>query len=174
MEIEDIRKRLIELGDNERAVNSKRYLKSPYNFYGNKVPDVRPISKELKNLDFYSALNLIDELWNSGNHEEMMLGLYTLSFYAKKHQSEVWEFMMKRLEKAKTWDLTDEMSGHVLGPILAENINLMSEIKKLSESRNSWLRRISIISSGNLIRKNKIEPTLRLAEKLVYDEDIYV
>ena len=82
--------------------------------------------------------------------------------------------MMKRLDKAKTWDLTDEMSGHVLGPILAGDIRLMKEIKKLSESKNPWLRRISIVTSGNLIRENKIELTLSLAEKLVYDEDIYV
>lgn len=174
MEIEDIRKKLKELGSEERARQEKRYLKSPYNFYGNKVPDVRLVAKELKNLDFYSALNLIDELWNSGNHEEMWLALHILAYHVKKNPSEVWKFIMKRIEKAKSWDLTDEMSGHILGPILAERINLMSEIKQLSESRNPWLRRISIVSSGNLIRKNKIELTLRLAEKLVYDEDVYV
>ena len=66
------------------------------------------------------------------------------------------------------------MSGHVLGPILAEDVSLTNEINKLSKSKNPWLRRISIITSGNLIRSNKIELTLRLAEKLVYDEDIYV
>jgi 3-methyladenine DNA glycosylase AlkD len=41
-------------------------------------------------------------------------------------------------------------------------------------SRNPWLRRISIVSTYPLIKKNKIELTLRLAEKLVYDKDIYV
>jgi 3-methyladenine DNA glycosylase AlkD len=174
MEIEQIRKKLTELGNKERAEGSKRYLKSPHNFYGNKIPDLRQISKEFKDLDFYQALNLFDELWNSGNHEEMWLALYILTFHVKKHPLEIWDFMMKRLDKANGWDLTDEMSGHILGPILADRIDLISEVKKLSENKNPWLRRISIITSGGLIKKNRIELTMRLAEKLIYDEDIYV
>jgi 3-methyladenine DNA glycosylase AlkD len=174
MEIEEIRKRLIERGNKERAEHGKKYLNSPYNLYGNKVPDVKAISKELKNLDFYSALNLFDELWNSGNHEEMWVALSLLSNYVKKNPEEVWEFTMKRIDKAKTWDLTDELSSHILSPILAERIDLMKEIKNLSESRNPWIRRISIVSNIGLIKKNKIELTFRLAEKLIYDEDMYV
>jgi 3-methyladenine DNA glycosylase AlkD len=174
MEIEQIRKKLIELGNEKRAIQEKRYLKSPYEFYGVSIPNVRLISKELKNIGFRRVLNLIDVLWNSGKHEEMWLALHILSYHVKKHRLEVWEFLMKRLDRAKTWDLTDEMSGHVLGPILAEDTKLLDEIKKLGGSKNPWLRRISIITSGNLIRKNEIELTLTLAENLIYDEDIYV
>ena len=130
--------------------------------------------KEYRNLEFYSALNLFDELWNSGNHEEMNCALYLLENYAKQNQNELWKFLIERLNKATSWDLVDEMSGRILGVILADNINLMSEIKKMSESRNPWIRRTSIISTGRLIGKNKIELTLRLAEKLVYDDDVYV
>lgn len=173
-EVEQIRKKLIELGNKERAEFGKRYLKSQYNFYGNKTPDVRAISKEMKNLDFYSALNLADELWNSGNHEEMWIALHLLAFKVKSNPIEVWKFMIKRIDKANTWDLVDEMSTHVLAPILAERIELMNEIKKLSESKNPWFRRISVVSNLQLIKKNKIELTLRLAEKLVYDDDVYV
>jgi 3-methyladenine DNA glycosylase AlkD len=173
-EIEHIRKKLVELGNKERSEHGKKYLSSPYNLYGNKIPDVRAVSNEFKKLDFYSALNLVDELWNSGNHEEMWIALHLLTFHLKKNPTEVWKFMMQRIEKAKTWDLTDELSAHVFGPILVDKINLMSEIKKLSESKNPWFRRISIVSNLNLIKKNKIELTLRLAEKLVYDDDVYV
>jgi 3-methyladenine DNA glycosylase AlkD len=81
---------------------------------------------------------------------------------------------LERIEKAKSWDQIDELSSHILGKILLDRIELMSEIKKLSESKNPWLRRASIVSTCQLIGKNKIELTLRLAEKLVYDNDIYV
>ena len=125
-------------------------------------------------MDFYSALNLFDELWNSGNHEEMNCALYFISSYVKEHPMEIWKFLLERIEKAKSWDQIDEMSSHSLGKILLERIDLMNDIKKLSESRNPWLRRASIVSTCQLIGKNKIELTLRLAEKLVYDNDIYV
>jgi 3-methyladenine DNA glycosylase AlkD len=164
----------VELKDEERAVNSKRYLKSSYAFYGLKVPEMRKICKDYKNLDFYSALNLFDELWNSGNHEEMNCALFLLSHYSEKYPIEAWKFLLERIDKAKSWDLTDELSSHILGKILEKRIDLMGDIKKLSESRNPWFRRISIVSTLPLIKKNKIELTLRLAEKLVYDNDIYV
>jgi 3-methyladenine DNA glycosylase AlkD len=173
-ELEQIRAKLFYLADKERAENSKRYLKSDYEFYGLKVPEMRKIMKEYKNLDFYSALNLFDELWNSRNHEEMNCALYLLSHYVDKHPIEIWKFLLERLDKAKSWDHIDDLSTHILGKILAERIDLMSEIKKLGESRNPWLRRTSIVSTYPLIKKNKIELTLRLAEKLAYDEDVYV
>lgn len=173
-ELEQIRAKFFSLADKERAVNSKRYLKSPYEFYGLKVPEIRKIAKDYKNMDFYSALNLFEELWNSRNHEEMSFALYFLSGYVKQHPMEIWKFLLQRIEKAKSWDHIDELSSHTLGKILLERIDLMNEIKKLSESRNPWLRRASIVSTCQLIGKNKIELTLRLAEKLIYDEDVYV
>jgi 3-methyladenine DNA glycosylase AlkD len=173
-ELEQIRAKLFSLADKERAENGKRYLKSSYEFYGLKVPEMRKVMKEYRNMDFYSMLNLFDELWKSGNHEEMNCALYLISYYVKEHPMEIWKFLLERIEKAKSWDHIDEMSSHSLGKILLERIDLMNDIKKLSESRNPWLRRASIVSTCQLIGKNKIELTLRLAEKLVYDNDIYV
>ena len=81
---------------------------------------------------------------------------------------------MQRLEKAKSWDHIDYLSSAILGEILVNNLDLISEVKQMAESRNPWIRRTSIISTCRLIKKNKLELTMRLAEKLVYDLDIYV
>ena len=173
-EIQQIREELKKAGNKERAENSKKYLKSPYEFYGIKVPEIRKIVKNYKQLEFHSALNLFDELWNSGNHEEMSFALYLLENYVKKYSQYIWKFLLERIEKAKTWDHVDEFSSHILGVILAEDMRIMSDIKPLFESKNPWMRRTSIVSTYPLIKKNKIDLTLRLAEKLVYDKDIYV
>ena len=173
-DIEQIRNKLKEMENRERAEFSKRYLKSPYEFRGISVPDMRSIMKNYKDMEFHSALNLFDELWNSNNHEEMCCALYLLGYYVKKQPEYIWKFLLEKVEKAKTWDHTDELSAHILGEILSNDMRLMGDIKQLSESRNPWLRRISIVSTYPMIKKNKIELTLRLAEKLAYDKDIYV
>jgi 3-methyladenine DNA glycosylase AlkD len=173
-EVQEIREQLKNLGNAEKAQSSKKYLKSPYEFYGISIPEIRKIAKNCKSLDFNSALILFDKLWNSENHEEMSLALFVLGNYVKEHSEFIWKFILERLEKAKTWDHVDELSSHILGMILADDIRLMSDIKRLSEARNPWLRRTSIVSTYPLIRKNRIELTLRLAENLVYDNDIYV
>ena len=173
-EIEKIREELRKLGNREIAEHSKRYLKSDYNFYGIRVPVLRKIAKNYKNISLDEVYNLFDELWNSGNHEEMNLGIFILEQQKKKFNLETWRVIISRLEKAKSWDHIDYLSSSILGEVLLNNLQLISEVKKMAESRNLWIRRASIVSTYKLIKKNKLELTLRLAEKLVYDEDIYV
>ncbi len=178
MDIKEIREQLKLLGDSERAQHSKKYLKSNYSFYGITVPKLRVIAKEFKqkNPDFkiYDVYNAFDELWNSGNHEEMSLAMYILGLYKKEFSLETWDFLMKRVEKAKSWDHIDELSSHIIGEIFLNNPSLQTKMKELSVSRNPWMRRLSIVSQYPLIKKGKIQLTFLLAEKLVYDEDIYV
>jgi 3-methyladenine DNA glycosylase AlkD len=175
-ELEQIRAELHSLRNSERAEQSKSYLKSPYVFYGITVPQLRKVAKKYKDMTPSATFKLVDELWNSGNHEEMSLALFLLTNHKKKFNLEFWDFLMnpKRLEKFKTWDHVDEACSHTLGEVLVNNIHLNSELKKMSESRNPWERRISIISQYPSIKKGKIQFTFLLAEKLVYDEDVYV
>jgi 3-methyladenine DNA glycosylase AlkD len=175
-ELEQIRAELHSLKNPERAEQSKRYLKSPYSFYGITVPQLRKVAKKYKDISIPAAFKLFDELWNSGNHEEMSLALFLLTNHKKKFNLEFWDFLMnpKRLEKFKTWDHIDEACSHTLGEVLVNNTHLNSELKKMAESRNPWERRISIVSQYPSIKKGKIQFTFLLAEKLVYDNDIYV
>ena len=174
--LEQIRGELHSLRNPKLAKNYKHYLKSPYEFYGLRVPQLRKIAKQYTNLSIYDTFNLFDELWNSGNHEEMCLALFLLSNHKKQFTMEFWDFLTKpeRLDKFKSWDHVDEACSHTLGVILATNTHLNSEIKKFSESHNPWMRRISIVSQYPSIKKGKIQLTILLAEKLCYDEDIYV
>jgi 3-methyladenine DNA glycosylase AlkD len=172
--IQKIRERMNTIGDEKIAEHSKKYLKSPYEFYGIRVPELRKIAKDYKNFDMYNIYKLVDILWSSGNHEEMSLALFILEDYSDKFDSNTWTFIINRLEKAKTWDHIDWLSSAILGEILAKDIRFMTEIKEMALSKNPWIRRTAIVSTLPLIRKNKIELTLTLAEKLVYDSNVYV
>lgn len=174
--LEQIRGELHSLKNAKLAENYKRYLKSPYKFYGLRVPQLRKIAKHYNSLSISETFSLFDELWNSGNHEEMCLALFLLTNHKKQFSMQFWDFLTKpeRLNKFKTWDHVDEASSHTLGVILTDNPQLNTEIKKFSESRNPRIRRISIISQAPSIKKGKIQLTILLAEKLCNDEDIYV
>jgi 3-methyladenine DNA glycosylase AlkD len=179
-ELIQIRAKLITLANPSKAAVVKNYMKSDYAFYGITVPQLRAIAKETaKNLSIYEAYNLFDELWNSGNHEEMSFAAFLLQNYKKDINLDMWKFLMHgerpRIEKAKSWDHIDDISSHLTGTIFLNNSSqLQHEIKNLSISRNPWMRRLAIISQYPSIKKGKIQLTILLAEKLVYDEDIYV
>ena len=104
----------------------------------------------------------------------MSFALYLLGKYVNENPDYLWKFLSERIEKIKTWDHADELSAHLLGKVLEKNIRFMKGIKEFSESKNPWFRRISIVSTYPLIKKDKIDLTLRLAEKLVYDNNVYV
>jgi 3-methyladenine DNA glycosylase AlkD len=182
-EVKEIREKLRQFADKNRAAHSKSYLKSDYDFHGIPVPQLRQIAKQYKHLSIYDAYNLFDELWNSNNHEEMSLALFILENLKSKKQftKELWNFLFlnnkegkPRIEKAKSWDHIDEISSHITGEIFLLHPELQAEIKQLSTSKNPWMRRLSIVSQYPNIKKGKIQLTLLLAEKLVYDNDIYV
>jgi len=177
--IKEIRSKLQALANPTLAGNYKRYLKSPYEFYGIRVPQLRKIAKELvktKNLSIYDSYNLFEELWNSGNHEEMCLAIFILQNYKKQYNMETWRFLTqeKILNKLKTWDHVDALCSGILGLIVLENIQLNSQLKEFSQSRNPWIRRVSIVTQFPSIRNGKIQYAIQLAEKLCYDDDIYV
>lgn len=169
-----IRQELQSLANPAIAEHSKKYLKSPYNFYGIRVPQLRSIAKKYKRININSSYSLFDELWKSGNHEEMELAIFILQNQKKNFNLETWRFIIQRLEKAKSWDHIDYLSTMILGEILAKNLSLTAETKQMAESRNPWIRRTSIVSTYRLIKAHKLELTMRLSEKLVYDEDVYV
>lgn len=178
-EITSLRGKLITLANPKIAENYKKYLKSPYNFYGIRVPELRKIAKEevkSHNLSMYDAYNLFEELWNSGNHDEMNLALFIIQNFKKKYNLETWKFLAKEsvLSKLKTWDHVDALCTGILGHILAANIQLNSQLKEFSNSRSSWIRRVSIVSQYPSIKKGKIQYTISFAEKLCYDSDVYV
>jgi len=173
-EIEYIRARLNEKRKPEKVPFLKRILATPFDVIGVMVPDSRAIAKDYKNMNTYDMYNFFDELWNSNIHEEKSLAIHILQQYKKKFNLETWRFLKQRLDKAKTWDHIDALATDVFAEILLKNPYLMTEIKEMASSRNPWERRLAIESTLKMIRKNKIDLTLRLAEKLVYDENTYV
>jgi 3-methyladenine DNA glycosylase AlkD len=174
MEIGEIRKKLREKAHPETAPFRKRILATPFEVLGVSTPDSRKIAKDYKNLKIYDVYNLFDELWDSNIHDEKCIAIHILRQYKKDFSVETWKFLKDRIYYFNTWDFIDEIAPHIFGEILLNNLSLISEIKEMAKSKNHWERRLSIVSTYPLIKKNKIEPTLLLAEKLVYDENPYV
>jgi len=173
-EVEEIKRKLREKAKPEKIPFSKMILATPFEVIGVTTPNSREIAKSYKNLDMYEVYNLFDELWNSNVHEEKSLAIHILQQYKKQFNLETWKFLKQRLDKAKTWDHIDYLATDIFAEILLNNLFLMTEIKEMANSRNFWERRLAIESTMKLIKKNKIELTLRLAEKLIYDENTYV
>ena len=170
-----IKRQLQRLGDEQFAEDIKKYIKSPYEFYGIRVPEIRVLAKRLHEEhslnDFYK---IFDKLWKSGYHEEMSLALYTLQLYEDEFDIHTWEFLEPKLEDIKSWDQIDAVSTFIIGKILIKYPKLEKEIIRLSKSNNFWMRRIVIVSTLPLIKNGDLKLLLRLAEDYVEDTEPYI
>jgi 3-methyladenine DNA glycosylase AlkD len=170
-----IKKQLQKLSDKQFAEDIKKYIKSPYEFYGIRVPEIRTLAKRLhEEHNLKSFYRVFNRLWNSGYHEEMSLALYTLQLYEDNFDIKTWKFLKPKLKDIKSWDQIDAVSTFIIGKILIKFPELEKEIIKLSESNNFWIRRIAIVSTLPLIKKGNLNLTLKLAEKYVKDKEPYI
>ena len=170
-----IKRQLKKLSNKQFASDIKRYIKSPYEFYGVRVPEIRVMAKRLHeehNLeDFYE---IFDRLWGSGYHEEMSLALYALQLYEKEFDMKTWKFLKSRLKEIQTWDQIDAVSCFIIGKILLKYPKLEKELLKLSKNENFWMRRIAIVSTLPRIKTGDIKLTIKLAEDYIDDKEPYI
>ena len=170
-----IKKQLKKLSDKQFAEDVKKYIRSPYEFYGVRAPELRTLAKKLHEeyilKDFYKTF---DKLWGSGYHEEMSLAIYALQLYENEFDLKTWKFIKPKLNDMKSWDQIDAISTRVVGKILLKYPAFEKEILKLSENKDFWMRRIAIVSTLPLVKKGNIKLSMKLAEKYIEDKQPYI
>jgi 3-methyladenine DNA glycosylase AlkD len=138
-------------------------------FLGVVVPTTRLVAKKNMDLPLADTLKLLESEW----HEERLLAIFILVGQYKKGDSQtknrIYQEYLKRISKyVNNWDLVDSSAHLIIGPHL-ENMPLPI-LDKLAYSKNVWERRVSIISTLHLIRKNEYRPTLKIAKILLNDK----
>ena len=176
MILENIKKKLREIGSEERAKLSQRFFKTGPGEYGEgdvfigvTVPELRKLSKECKTIN----RNEIRKLLQSPIHEERLLSLFLLIHrYSKGDEPEkkrIYEFYFKNTKFINNWDLVDSSAGQIVGAFLLEKSK--KPLFDLVKSDNLWERRISIISTFCFIKRNHFSEVLKISEILLSDRE---
>jgi len=173
--LEQIKKDLAQLGDPERAKNSRWFFKTGKGQYGEgdiflgiTVPEQRKIAKKYVDLSFDD----LQELMKSKIHEHRFTALVILiSKYQKAEESikrKIFDFYLENSENINNWDLVDLSAPKIVGNYLLDKER--SILYKLAKSDSLWERRISILSTFTFIYDNGFEDALNISEILLNDE----
>jgi len=138
-------------------------------FCGISVPDSRKIAKKFINLDF----NDVQSLLESERHEERLIALLILVLKYQRadeySKSQIVRFYLKNTWYINDWDLVDTSADKILGDSLLSKTD-RSILDNLIKSQNWWERRIAIIATFQLIKKNQeYLNTFKLVEKVLSD-----
>jgi 3-methyladenine DNA glycosylase AlkD len=179
-QLDIFRKTLEKNVNEERAVNEKRYLKSPYKFFGVSVPFTdkmaRQFIRENEDADREYIFELAKKLWNSEYHEEKRLAVDILRQYPDYIDLKTMPVIEKMLEQSTGWDHIDEISIHLAGAVLKKDKKAYAYLKKWSRSDNFWMRRASLISQILLFRQGKGNHKIFLgfAERMLGEKEFFV
>ncbi|QQS70166.1 DNA alkylation repair protein [Candidatus Saccharibacteria bacterium] len=139
-------------------------------FIGVRVPMIRKICKEFKQLSLAEVQKLIE----SPFHEHRMAGLIILTLQyphaSTRAKNDIFDLYMRELTKRNinNWDLVDVTCRHIVGEHVREN---RAVLYKLANSDNLWERRVSIISTFAYIARGDATTSLELAELLLHDRE---
>lgn len=168
----DILKRFFKTGPGEYGHGDQ--------FLGLKVPMVRAVVKDFRDLPVHEIKVLISSPW----HEARLAGLILL--VEKMHRAErvshqpdtlrkqVFELYLWAMEanRINNWDLVDVSAEHVIGAYLYVHApGKKTLLWSWAQSKNLWTRRIAIMSTFHFIRQGRFNETLDLAEILLTDPE---
>ena len=169
-----IRAEVRGLGSPERATHSLRFFKTGPGQYGEgdkflglTVPEMRKIARKYRELGDDAALELLASPW----HEERLVALLVLvDGYERgddQRRKAIHRAYLANARWINNWDLVDLSASQIVGRHLeAKDIKLL---ERLARSKNVWERRIAIVSTFAFLKRDDLEPTLKIAEMLLGD-----
>jgi 3-methyladenine DNA glycosylase AlkD len=136
-------------------------------FIGVRVPAIRIVAKEFKDLPLSEAARLL----RSKIHEERLAALIVLVLQAEKGDAEtggrIYALYLANTARVNNWDLVDLSAPQLVGAHLAEKSR--KPLYRLAKSAWLWDRRISVLATFHFIRRGDFGDTLKIAEILLGD-----
>jgi 3-methyladenine DNA glycosylase AlkD len=169
-------KDLKKVSNNKVAQGQARFFKTGKGQYGYgdkfagiKTPDLAKIIKR-----YYKEISLkqLEYFVSNPIHEYRTFGFMCLVHKYEMKDSdkkEIFIFFKKHIKYLNNWDLVDITTPHIIGEYLKDKDRKW--LYTLSQSKNLWYRRISIISTFAFIRDNDFNDTLKICAILINDKE---
>jgi len=163
-------------GTPERAKHMSRFFKVSPGSYGEHDRFLGISTPVLRNMaKTYQMISLEDiaVLLKSEFNEARALALLILQRQYEKSnlddRRKMVDFYIQHADFINNWNLVDVSAPHIIGDFVAKTDAKI--LIDFSESDNLWHRRIAVVGSFALIKENRFELTLQLAEKFLYDPE---
>jgi 3-methyladenine DNA glycosylase AlkD len=140
---------LRRLGDPERAVQEKRYLKSDLVHLGVTVPGVRRTVKATYAVlrpDHEELVELVSALWASDIYERRLAAVELLKAGRASLSPDDLPRIEAMIREGAMWSLVDPLSGDVAGRIVLGDAACAATIDRWSADPDFWVRRSALLT----------------------------
>jgi 3-methyladenine DNA glycosylase AlkD len=168
------------VGDPDRAVQEKAYLKSELEFFGESVWEIRRVTKALvsgaKPLAHDDMVALAEALWAEPIFERRMASVVLLELHPKLLTSADLPLIERLLRESLTWALVDALATDVIGGILARSpLEVTPLLDRWSTDPDFWIRRASLLAELQPLRKGSdLGPFLGRADAMLDEKEFFI
>ncbi|MCE9613694.1 MAG: DNA alkylation repair protein [Lentisphaerae bacterium] len=137
-------------------------------FVGVRVPQIRQLVRLCDALPEVDVVSLLQHRV----HEARLLALLIMVRRFQRgddlRRARLYDLYWRHREWINNWDLVDVSAEHILGGHLWSRSRV--PLDRLAGSRRLWDRRLAVLATFHFIRRGEFGPTLRLALRLLRDE----
>lgn len=154
--VEFFRERFQEQGALERAAREKAYLKSPLQFHGVAVPDIRRACADfLKTQPVWGRREwraLADALYRTDFHDLRSAGIGLLERRSALLTPEDVPWLVQLVRRSPTWAHVDGLATKVFGPVVEAHPALRDELRVWAQDPDFWVRRTALLTQLDALR----------------------
>jgi 3-methyladenine DNA glycosylase AlkD len=148
---ETLRVALKAVGDDERAVGAKAYLKSDLEFYGVGAKPLRVVARSFlakhPDMDRIQILALVQALWAGPIFEMKAVAVAVLERSIRKLETSDLELVEDLLRRSHTWALVDWLCAKIAAPLIERETDVAEPVlRRWSIDPDFWIRRASMLS----------------------------
>ena len=161
------------------AKEQKRYMKSRLDFWGIKTLELNQLAKSVfRNYSLESAQEyrkiLLYLFENASKREEWYAAIQFALFFKAFIKEENLSVWVKMIRLAGWWDITDSITGKLIGPTLKDNEKMTTYARKWIEDENFWIRRTALLMQLKYKTKTDFELLKELILKTKHEDELFI
>jgi 3-methyladenine DNA glycosylase AlkD len=178
-----IRETLAASVNPERAAGQQAYMRSSLPYHGITMPDVRrlvtALCRQHRLPDAVAWRRAITDLWDGVTHREQWYAALVLArfrpYAAWALELEVLPLWEHLIRTGAWWDVNDEITQHLIGPMLAAHPEPMTTtLRDWATDPDRWIRRASILAQNGRRAATDVDLLARCIDPSICDPDFFL
>lgn len=138
-------------------------------FLGVRVPALRRLVSLFDDLTLVELETILKSPFNEERLVAVLILVRRYQLGTMLERDSIVSFYLKNSKRINNWNLVDSSAPHILGSWLLTHDRKV--LDRLSKSSLLWDRRIAVVSTLTLIKKNQFEEIFRLTQSLLNDPE---
>ena len=179
--VEELECELRAVGDEERAVGAKAYLKSDLDFLGVAAKPLRAVARAFQadhsEIDRDALLRLVQALWQRPVFDLKAVAVALLERQSNVLASSDLEFVEYLLRRSHTWALVDWLCTKVAAPVVEREPEMTAAVlRRWSRDEDFWIRRASMLAQLPALRAGggDFELFASFASRMVGEKEFFI